>query len=381
MPKSFTHRPDISRPPRQRGFTLVELLVAMLLGLVTVIVVAQVMLMAESRKRTTTSGSEANTTGAMALYTIERDARNAGFGMVPNLNALGCEIKAKYGSNPIRTFILAPVVITQGSDGAADTITFTASSKDGVPMPGQTSDSVKKNANQPVFFLKSAQGMSEGDLLIAIPPTPSNTDWCSVLQVTKDSGNNNGGGQGFGLNKINFNSGLSDWNHPSNDHFPDNGYPIGSTLLNMGGMSQRTYSINSNRLRLTWLDTSDGTDKARDLYANVIQLQAQYGVDENLNDNNVRVTSWTNTTPTTSAGWAAVKAIRVAVVARSDVFEKDIVSSAGTGNDFQTCRASDPRNICWAGGAIKLDTTSDWNHYRYRVYEAVLPIRNVIWQP
>ena len=108
----------------------------------------------------------------MALYTIERDARNAGFGMVPNLNALGCEIKAKYDSNPIRTFILAPVVITQGSDGAADTITFTASSKDGAPMPGQTSESVKKNANQPVFFLKSAQGMSEGDLLIAIAAFP-----------------------------------------------------------------------------------------------------------------------------------------------------------------------------------------------------------------
>ncbi|WP_306567439.1 PilW family protein [Aquabacterium sp.] len=382
------HSPALARSRPQLGFTLIELLVAMLLGLVTVIVVAQVMLMAESRKRTATSGSDATTTGAMALYTMERDARNAGFGMTTNAGALGCEIKAKHGSNATQTYVLAPIVITQGSSGAPDTITFTASTKEGVPLPTKvTVDHPSTAAN---FFVQSALGITEGDLMIAVPTTPSSTNWCSVFQVTNDTapggGNSQGGGQG--QNQVLHNSGLSSWNQAGGQTiFPTAGYPAGSTLINLGAMSRRTYSIVSNGLQLTWLNTTDGSSQTRDLYPQVIQLQAEYGTDTDLADNNVRVTNWTTTTPAANdnAGWQAIKAVRVAVVARSNVYEKDVVTATGTGTTYSTCRASSPRAVCWAGGAINnLNTnnpgTDDWQHYRYRVYEAVLPIRNVIWQ-
>lgn len=382
------HRSALARSRPQHGFTLIELLVAMLLGLITVLVVAQVMLMAESRKRTATSGSDATTTGAMALYTMERDARNAGFGMTTSAAALGCEIKAKNGSNATQTYVLAPVVITQGSSGAPDTITFTASTKEGVPLP--TKVTVDHPATAANFFVQSALGITEGDLMIAVPATPSSTNWCSVFQVTNDTspggGNSQGGGQG--QNQVLHNSGLSSWNQAGGQTiFPTAGYPAGSTLINLGAMSRRSYSIVSNGLQLTWLNTTDGSSQTRDLYPQVIQLQAEYGTDTDLADNNVRVTSWTTTTPAANdnAGWQAIKAIRVAVVARSNVYEKDVVTAAGTGSTYSTCRASSPRAVCWAGGAINnLNTnnpgTDDWQHYRYRVYEAVLPIRNVIWQ-
>lgn len=382
------HRPALARSRPQLGFTLIELLVAMLLGLITVIVVAQVMLMAESRKRTATSGSDAATTSAMALYTMERDAKNAGFGMVGNLAALGCEIRAKNGSGPAQTYILAPVVITQGASGAPDTITFTASTKEGAPLPTKvTVDHPPQAAN---FFVQSALGIVEGDLMIAVPPSIGTNNWCSVFQVTNDTspggGNSQGGGQG--QNQVLHNSGLSPWNQAGGQTiFPTSGYPAGSTLINLGAMSRRTYSVVSNNLNLTWLDTSTNTSQTRDIYSQVIQLQAEYGTDANLADDNVRVSNWTTTTPATNdnAGWQAIKAVRVAVVARSNVYEKDVVTVAGTGATYNTCRASSPRAVCWAGGAINnLNTnnpgTDDWQHYRYRVYEAVLPIRNVIWQ-
>ena len=376
-------------PQQQRGFTLIELLVAMLLGLVTVLVVAQVMLMAESRKRTATSGSDANTTGAMALYTIERDAKNAGFGMAANLSALGCEIRAKNGSSATQTYILAPVVITQGASGAPDTITFTASTKEGAPLPTKVTVDHPPQATN--FFVQSALGITEGDLMIAVPPAIGSSSWCSVFQVTNDTspggGNSQGGGQG--QNQVLHNSGQSAWNQAGGQTiFPTpDGYPSGSTLINLGAMSRRTYSVASNSLNLTWLDTATNTNQTRVIYPQVIQLQAEYGTDANLADNNVRVTAWTTTTPAVNdnAGWQAIKAIRVAVVARSDVYEKDVVTVAGTGNTYSTCRASSPRAVCWAGGAINnLNAnnpgSTDWQHYRYRVYEAVLPIRNVIWQ-
>lgn len=399
------HRPTLARSRPQLGFTLIELLVAMLLGLVTVIVVAQVMLMAESRKRAATSGSDATTTGAMALYTIERDAKNAGFGIVGNLAALGCEIRVKNGSNPTEKFVLAPVVITQGASGAPDTITFTASTKEGAPLPTKvTVDHPPQAAN---FFVQSALGIVEGDLMIAVPPSIGTDNWCSVFQVTNDTspggGNSQGGGQG--QNQVLHNSGLSPWNQAGGQTiFPSpDGYPAGSTLINLGAMSRRTYSIvnadtdaddgdsivDINSLRVTWLDTSTNSSQIRNIYSQVVQLQAEYGTDANLADDDVRVTNWTTTTPaidgSDSAGWQAIKAIRVAVVARSNVYEKDVVTDEGTGDTYSTCRASSPRAVCWAGGAINnLNTnnpgTDDWQHYRYRVYEAVLPIRNVIWQ-
>jgi type IV pilus assembly protein PilW len=94
-----------------------------------------VLLQTESRKRTSTAGSDATTTGAMGLYTIERDARNAGYGMTAQLAVLGCEIRMQFAGNPTETFTLAPVTITQGANGTPDTIRFMASNKEGVPVP------------------------------------------------------------------------------------------------------------------------------------------------------------------------------------------------------------------------------------------------------
>lgn len=376
------------------GFTLVELLVAMLLGLVTVLVVAQVMLMAESRKRTATSGSDTTTTGAMALYTIERDARNAGFGMVPNLAALGCTIKAKYaagggGTPTTYEYVLTPVVITQGTNGAADSITFSSSTKEGGALPTRvTVDHPVQAAN---FFVDSTLGINEGDLMIAVPPAPSSSNWCSVFQVTNDTspggGNSQGGGQG--QNQVLHNSGQSAWNQAGGQTiFPSGGYPTGSILINLGDMSRRTYSmVTGGGLQLTWQDTSTGTAQTRNLYPHIVQLQAQYGTDANLADNNTRVTNWTDTTPAANdnAGWQAIKAIRVAVVARSDVYEKEVVTISATNAQCNDMANRPKRAVCWAGGAItNLNVNNpganDWQHYRYRVYEAVLPIRNVIWQ-
>ena len=31
--------------------------------------------------------------------------------------------------------------------------------------------------------------------------------------------------------------------------------------------------------------------------------------------------------------------------------------------------------------AIKVDGIADWKHYRYKLHEVVVPLRNVIWQP
>lgn len=362
------------RPLSQTGFTLVELMVAMLLGLITVLVVSQVPLQAEGRKRTTTSGSDATVTGAMALYTIERDARNAGFGMTTNPAALGCTIKAYFKTGPTPNFILAPVSITQGgTNGEADSIEFMASTKEGIPLPTKVTD--KHNQTDAQFQVESRLGLSVNDLMIAVPEQQTSGTWCSMFQVTDLPGNSD---------NVIHNNGQSDYNPPGGATiFPPGGYTTGSSLVNLGTFSRRRYSIANNGLNLSRFDMLTGTNTAPDLlYPQVIQLQAEYGIDATPADNTSQVSSWSTATPT---DWRSVKAIRVAVVARSNVYEKEAITISSSDADCADLTKRSPRAVCWAGGAItQLNTNPDdaneWQHYRYRVYEAIIPIRNVIWQ-
>ena len=52
------------------GFSLVEILVGMVIGLFGIIIITQIFALAEGQKRTTTSGSDAQTNGNIALYSI-----------------------------------------------------------------------------------------------------------------------------------------------------------------------------------------------------------------------------------------------------------------------------------------------------------------------
>lgn len=357
-----------------RGFSLIELMIGLLIAMLTVAVIMQIMVFSEGQKRTTTSGSDAQINGNLALYSIERDAKNAGYGMTSNLTALGCEIRAKYGNNPTMIFSLAPVTITDGANGAPDTIQFLASSKEAGSLP--TKIVVNHPQTAANFFVESDVGIFENDIMLAVPAIPSVDKWCTVFQVTNDpnpgNGNNQGGGQG--QNQVLHNSGQSDWNQPGGQNiFPNGGYVIGDYLINLGALINHIYSIANvggsqpRALQLQILSTATGASTTNELYPHIVDLQAQYGKDNGSNggtaDDGI-VDGWDNTTPTNNAGWRQVLAIRFAVLARSVNWEKNVVTfNAPT----------------WAGGTFVMTWNQNWGHYRYKVYETVTPLRNVIW--
>ncbi len=78
-----------------RGFTLVELMVGVLIGLIGTVVIFQVFAVSESQKRTTTGGSDAQQNGVFGLFQIERDMRMAGYGL-NYMALLGCPINGWY---------------------------------------------------------------------------------------------------------------------------------------------------------------------------------------------------------------------------------------------------------------------------------------------
>ena len=378
-----------------RGFTLVELMVGLVLGLLTVLVITTVLTLSEGKKRTVSMGSDAQVNGALALYTLQREIQTAGYGSSSNPAALGCVVKGKYtdpdpasstGTTNV-SFTLAPVVIRDGANGAPDEITLLQSQTSLFSAPIRITETHDKS--QAYFLVQSSLGVAPGDLLIAVPPTPSVTNWCTLFSATHDAGS---AATTLGPDRIPHTAaGNPAWNH--SDVFPDTNYvgvPITdkipqSYLLNMGNLTQRTYSISDkNNLQVTAVTSKSVTSPPDSLFPQIVNLQAMYGKDTNADG---IVDQWDTVTPTTQADWSTVLAVRVAIVARSNQYEKDEVTTAANspqwdvgGSDTMvgvtttTCAGSTNKCI-----ALKIDQITDWKHYRYKVYDSVIPLRNMLW--
>lgn len=92
-----------------QGFTLVEVLVAMVIGMIGLIIMMQVFSNAEGQKRATTGSGDAQSNGALAIYTLQRDIRQAGYGFNA-INALGCAFTLPAPAS-LTLAQLAPVII------------------------------------------------------------------------------------------------------------------------------------------------------------------------------------------------------------------------------------------------------------------------------
>ena len=109
--------------PGQAGFSLVEIMVALVIGLLTTLVIMQVFTVFEGQKRSTMGSADAQTSGSVALYMIERDMQMAGFGLLPATDsALECDPSPVISAG----VDLSPVIIADGGTaaGASDTVTI-----------------------------------------------------------------------------------------------------------------------------------------------------------------------------------------------------------------------------------------------------------------
>ena len=124
-----------------------------------------------------------------------------------------------------------------------------------------------------------------------------------------------------------------------------------------------------------------------DIAERVVNLKAEYGIDT---DGDRKPNLWTAVPP---ADWTTVLAVRTALLVRSKQFEKSIDPTTNVA--FAVTPTA--QNPCWADcvGAHRFvmtnidgsadafsDTVPDpnnWRYYRYRVYERVVPIRNMFW--
>lgn len=354
------------------GFSLVEIMVGMVIGLLSTIIVMQVFATFEGQKRTTTSGSDAQTNGAIALYTVERDTRMAGYGFI-SPGVLGCTINRSFDGVTLPSVTLAPITITNGAGNLPDTIQILASNKGSWSIPARIITEHPATADQ--FFINTTLGMSKGDLLIAFEEGKD----CTMLQITLIDG---------GITKIHHQN-TSPWNPPGGlNIFPAGGYGSGATLFNLGSLMDHSYSLDTNsNLVLTEYSSVNNTSNNLILAPDIVNLQAEYGFDTRAGaQTDARVDTWSPTLIAADASGAAlttaeaiqrIYAIRFAIVARSGLLEKPL--SDGTCNTTTAAPA-------WAGGSISVSNNPDgtananWQCYRYKTFETTVPLRNLIWR-
>lgn len=375
---------------RARGFTLIELMVAVALGLFATLVIAQVFLQSEGNKRSTTDGADAQVAGALALFTIQRDIEMAGYGMADMPDALGCPVTGRYDGTTVSGFQggaapLVPVLITTGAGNASDSISVWSSGKQNFSLPMKLTETHDNGGT--TFVVASTMGVASGDLLVAVPATwATSGDGCAVMAATSSSSDSNTNISHAVANK---------WNVGAASITPTLGFAAGSTLLNLGATPlRRTYSVNTTNWSLQVADflPSSASRSVRNQFPQIVLLKAMYGM---ATAQEGAVATYQSNSPTDNNGWKLVRAVRLVIVARSAQFEKEAVTrvhpewevgpqvpaaSACTANASAKCltlnvSASAPGDFTDAAGA----TTPNWQHYRYKVFDTVVPVRNMLW--
>jgi type IV pilus assembly protein PilW len=179
-------------------------------------------------------------------------------------------------------------------------------------------------------------------------------------------------------------------------------------VLNLGKQPRRmewrvTLPSEANPNRLMASETLLGLP-AVEVADAIINLQAEYGIDRN-NNQLVDANEWTVTPPDNSLiptdlnnpcgdnpsrSWRCVRAIRVALLARSVHYDKSVCSpnpqrTSGAGGALALANFVMTNVDGTAPSAADLACTEDppspnnWRRYRYSVYETVIPLRNMIW--
>ena len=360
-----------------RGFSMIEMMVGVVISMLAILVIFEAFAVFEGQRRTTTSATAAQESGLLALSAIDRDARMAGYGMVVN-NMLACASVNVFQNGAAGTIPFLPIAITDGGGAANDSITVMYSTSPFAPTPALLS--VDSPASAPVVSVSNTASnavFKTGDFFLVAQPTLGKP--CSRLRVT---------GTTMVAADVQLAHASSDPMNPpvATNIFPTlptPGYTASATdqsvVINMGAMTRSTYSIVNRSLAYT--DETRATAPVA-LSAGIVSLQAQYGIAA---AGTQTVNEWVDAK---SAQWATpsavdiprIKAIRIAIIARSPILEKGNVTPIcvnNAGNNKGPCAWQDTASS--PAPLIDLSADPDWQRYRYRVYETIVPLRNVLW--
>lgn len=379
------------RPQAARGFSIVELMVAVTVGMLAIMFATRLIVSSEQNKSIGLGSSDQMQNGMLALFSITEDATQAGWGMNDDLIA-GCNTvfsdTAGYAlpaadRGGVSVTPLAAVVIRNNANGSDELSLNTGSSPSGVGSVKVSdtyagADTLRISTAAPFGFLK--------DDAIIVVPEPRGGD-CALAQLTADP-----------LGAVLTFTALPEARYNRNTLGAAFGADL-ARVYNLGparNLALHTWSVQNGVLMLRASNLAGAMAARSTVVEGIVALKAQYGFASGAFNpaTGMQVAQWSNTminadgdAVTGSAGdYQQVAAIRVAVVARGEVPEKPASNgqcSATTDKPVVFASAS-PASVTAVPVTVEVAQTGDtisWKCYRYRVFETIIPIRNSGWRP
>lgn len=400
---------------RQRGFSLVELMVSVVIGLLALLFATRLVVSGEINKDAAVGGSDAMQNGMLALFSLSDDAGTAGWGIndrtVSGCNtamtdALGYQLLSIQRGDGVAITPLASVVI-QSNGANPDVISFNSgSSQSGVGSILMTADYV--SGNSITVAAKSPYGYNNSDVLVVAPGKPSPTLPCTLMQMSSFNQTPAFNDQMLigtgGPDRFNAIAGMTQ------------AYAKNVTYLyNLGQPSRlhlHTWSVNNGVLLLRASELVGAETNGVSVTDNVVSIKAQYGFDMRVlpnydpnpagngttevavTGNGMQIGQWSSTmidadgdlVAGTPGDFQRIAAVRIAIVARSKTAEKPDRNGVCSTTVLQPTVFTTvaPLGVPAVPVQVNVAVAGDplsWKCYRYRVFETIVPIINSQFRP
>lgn len=382
---------------RQHGFSLVELMVSVVIGLLAIMFATRMIVNIERNKQSALGGSDSMQNGMLAMFSMNADAAASGWGL-NDAAALGCDT----AFNDTQGYALAPAtrgtatihpmspVVIESNGSAPDRITFYAGSH----MSGSGSLRVVSNysSGTSIQVDRIPYGFSTGDVILVAPDTADTTQ-CALAQIsTIQTASGSQPSLSFASGGSNrFNSGALGPSFKAN----------AARAFNLGqasNLSFHTWSVSGGLLQLRATDLDGSSQTPTTVADNIVSIKAEYGFDlspgQLATGSTLQVGKWSTTminadgvgTGGEAEDYRHIAAVRIAVVARSKNPEQPPPGGSCTATTTQpTVFASAvPSTVTAVPITVDVAVAGDpvkWQCYRYRVFETIVPLRNLAWRP
>lgn len=347
----------------QRGLSLIELMVAIAIGLVVSLVIFNVLSVSEARKRTTTGTNDMNQNGVVALYQLDQAIRGAGSGFAYDSNlTFGCKIASTLKDPPslfngLKTaiggnFRMAPVVIQQNATSNSDMLIVMSGSAGYGEVAIESAGVPTSNT----LHLFNTLSFHQNDrLLVVEQPGGGAPAPCDIATA----------------GAVGSNPSASDL--PLSAALSGSSYSVNTTAINLGpNPSLQLYGVDSN-YALVGFDLLAGST-LNVISDGVMEMHALYGIDNTGSgsitwtkpEGNYAADQLMNGSSSANQRLTSIKAIRVGLITRSAVEDKKEVSPANLEMFVDT------------GLTKTINLTDAQKKFRYRVLEATIPLRNAL---
>ena len=367
-----------------KGFSLVEVMVAVAIGMILIVVVTNLISRHEATRRTLASGNESTLSASFVSYTLDREIRSAGTGFSGDKGqAYGCLLRAARGGtqllpspaplpapfqdSSLQNLVLAPVLIYPGiGTNGSDVLVVNAGTAGG----GETNMNMRPlSATASQVRFDNTIAMRGNDLLLAFESGRG----CLISQIQAPF-------TGGAADTVNFagtyyatsiaGRSLSDY---SNARFSNLGNAADNPpRFQLFGLASNSRLVTYDALQTAGLTTTQ-------LVADgILDMRFRYGIDTSTPDGDGIFDQWALPTGTfapasLTAGSAdqmrRIIVLRVGLIVRGDLVERENVSSSSV-----TLFPDLP-----AAMQVTRTLSADEQRLRVRAIEFTVPLRNSIY--